>query len=78
VFVTHFVLKYGTPHTVLTDLGTYFPSDMFRSTCKLLKIKKIQSTAFHPETNEGLERGHRVFAEYLRHYIREDLSDWDE
>jgi hypothetical protein len=46
--------------------------------CKLLKIKKIQSTAFHPETNGGLERRYRVLAEYLRHYIREDQSDWDE
>jgi hypothetical protein len=77
-FVTHVVLKYGSPHTVLTDQGTNFLSDVFRNTCKLLKIKKIQSTAFHPETNGGLERSHRVLAEYLRHYIREDQSDWDE
>jgi hypothetical protein len=77
-FVTHFVMKYGTPHTVLTDQGTNFLSDMFRSTCKLLKIKKIQSTAIHPETNGGIERSHCVLAEYLRHYIRQDQSDWDE
>lgn len=77
-FVTHVVLKYGTPHTVLTDQGTNFLSDVFKNTCKLLKIKKIQSTAFHPETNGGLERSHRVLAEYLRHYIREDQSDWDD
>jgi transposase InsO family protein len=77
-FVTQVVLKYGTPNTVLTDQGANFLSDVFRSTCKLLKIKKIQSTAFHPETNGGLERSHRVLAEYLRHYIREDQSNWDE
>jgi transposase InsO family protein len=63
---------------VLTDQGTNFLSDVFRNTCKLLKIKKIQSTEFHPETNGGLERSHRVLAEYWRHYIREDQSDWDE
>jgi hypothetical protein len=39
---------------------------------------KIQSTAFHPETNGGLERSHRVLAEYLRHYIRVDQSNWGE
>jgi transposase InsO family protein len=74
-FVTHYVLKYGTPHTVLTDQGTSFLSDVFRRACKLLKIKEIHSTAFHPEMNGGLERSHRVLAEHLRHYIREDQSD---
>jgi hypothetical protein len=43
-----------------------------------LKIRKIQSTAFHPESQGGLERRHSVLAEYLRHYIREDQINWDE
>ena len=46
--------------------------------CRLLRIKKIQTTAFHPESNGGLERSHRVLAEYLRHYVCEDQSNWDE
>jgi hypothetical protein len=25
-----------------------------------------------------LERSHKVFAEYLRHYVREDQTNWDE
>jgi len=35
-------------------------------------------TAFHPESNCSLERGHKVIVEYLRHYIAEDQCDWDE
>jgi hypothetical protein len=46
--------------------------------CKLLKIKKLQTTPFHPESNGSLERSHRVLKEYLRHYIREDQSNWDD
>jgi hypothetical protein len=46
--------------------------------CRLLGIKKIQTTAFHPESNGGLERSHRVLAEYLRHYVSEDQTNWDE
>lgn len=42
-----------------------------------MKIKKIKSTAYHPETNEALEITHRVLVEYLRCYIVEDQSDWD-
>lgn len=77
-FATQVILKYGTPSTVLTDQGSNFLSDVFKSTCKLLRIKKIQTTAFHPESNGGLERSHRVLAEYLRHYVREDQTNWDE
>jgi hypothetical protein len=53
-------------------------SDLFKNMCKLLKIKKIQTTAFHPESNGSLERSHRVLAEYLRHYVCEDQTNWDE
>ena len=77
-FATQVILKYGTPSTVLTDQGSNFLSEVFKSTCKLLRIKKIQTTAFHPESNGGLERSHRVLVEYLRHYVREDQTNWDE
>jgi transposase InsO family protein len=77
-FVSQVVLQYGTPSIVQTDQGANFLSEVFRNTCKLLKIKKIQSTAFHPESQGSIERSHRVLAEYLRHYVKEDQTDWDE
>ena len=55
-----------------------FLSELFTSVCKLLQIKKIQTTAFHPESNGSLESGHKVLVEYLRHYIAEDQRDLDE
>jgi hypothetical protein len=44
----------------------------------MLKIKKVQTTPFHPGSNGGLERSHRILKEYLRHYIDNDQSNWDE
>jgi transposase InsO family protein len=60
------------PQTVLTDQGTNFESAIFRETCKLLKIKKIHGTSFHPQTNGSLERTHRTLAEYRRSFINRD------
>jgi hypothetical protein len=77
-FVLNIILKMGTPKHISTDQGTNFLSDLFKNTCKLLKIKKLQTTAFRPESNGGLERSHRVLAEYLRHYVNEDQTNWDE
>jgi hypothetical protein len=47
-FVLDVVLKFGAPAQILTDKGSNFLSNLFKITCKLLKIKKIQTMAFHP------------------------------
>jgi hypothetical protein len=52
-FVQNIILKMGTPKHILTDQGTNFLSDLFKNTCKLLKIKTIQTTAFRPSPMEG-------------------------
>ena len=76
-FVGKIVLTYGTPQILQTDQGANFMSEVFRNACKILKIKKIQSTAFPPESQGSIERSHRVLAEYLRHYVSEDQTNWD-
>ena len=45
--------------------------------CKLLKIEKLKSNAYHPQTYGTLERTHQILVEYLKCYILEDQSDWD-
>ena len=77
VFVEETVLKFGIPQVILTDQGSNFLSKLFKNVCKLLKIKKLKTTAYHPQTNGASERTHRVLAEYLRCYILEEQSDWD-
>jgi len=47
---------------------------MFKNMCKLLKINKVQTTAYHPESNGALERSHRTLTEYLRHYINDQTG----
>ena len=41
--------------------------------CKIFKITKIESTAFHPESLGSLERSHHL--EYLKHFGNE--QNWD-
>jgi transposase InsO family protein len=76
-FVLNIILKTGTPKQILTDQGTNFLSDLFKNVCKLLIIKKLQTTAFRPESNGELERSHRVLAEYLLHCVNEDETNSD-
>ena len=66
------------PSIVQTDQDSNFVGEVFKNTCKLLKIKKIQSTAFLTESQGSIETSHQVLAEYLRHYVKEDQTNWDE
>jgi len=77
-FMEKAVLTYGTPPILQNDQGANFISEVFKNTCKILKIKKIQSTVFHPESQGSIGRSHRVLAEYLRHYVKEDQTNWDQ
>jgi hypothetical protein len=61
----------------LTDKGSNFLSELFTNVCKLLKIKKLKTTAYYSRTDGGLERTHRVLVEYLRCYIVKDQFHWD-
>jgi hypothetical protein len=77
-FVRNVILIYGIPNEILTDQGTNFMSDVFKSICKLFKIKKICTTAYHPESNGALERSHRTLTDYLRCFCDAKASDWDD
>jgi len=77
-FVEETVLKFGIPHVLLTDQGSNFLSELFSNVCKLLRVKRIKTSFCHPASNGALERSHRVLIEYLRCYILENKTDWDQ
>lgn len=73
-----FILTYGPMKKILTDMGTEYKNQVFQELCNLLKIEKINSTAYHHQTLGTVERVHRTFNEYVRSYISLDRNDWDE
>lgn len=77
-FLESGICVFGIPTELVTDRGTNFISKLFQELCKLLKIKQIQTSAYHPQSNGALERCHRTLKEYLRSYVNENLDNWDE
>ena len=43
---------------------------------KRFGIKKIRTTAFHPQSNGLLERSHHFLGKYLKHYVTKN-PEWD-
>lgn len=73
-----FITIFGIPESILSDQGTDFTSNTIKEVNKLFKIKHILSSPYHPQTNGALERSHLTLKEYLKHYINEKHTDWDE
>ena len=76
-FVENFICKFGTPMEVVTDQGANFVSNLMKNVCKILKIKKITTSAYHPQANL-VERSNRELKTYLRQYVGSDPGSWDQ
>ena len=77
-FVERIISVFGIPSMIMTDQGSNFMSDLFSRICKLFKIEKINTTAYHPESNGALERTHKTLVTYLRCFVDLKLNNWDE
>ena len=77
-FCRIWVYNYGTPKVLLTDNGTQFTSRFFLNVCRILGVKKVFTTAYHPQANGQAERFNRTILAQLRDYVSESQRDWDE
>lgn len=73
-----FITIFGIPECILTDQGTDFTSNIVKELNKLFKLRHVLSSPYHPQTNGALERSHLTLKEYLKHYINQKHTDWDE
>jgi len=68
----------GIPASIVSDRDPKLVSKYWQSICKLLGIKSLMSTAFHPETDGQTERMNRTLEQYLRHYVTYDQKNWED
>ena len=78
VIVNKWVYKHGTPLNLHNDRGTEFTATMHRCLCDLLRIHKMYSTAYNPQSNGAMERCNRTLLSMLRTVVSEQQNDWDD
>ena len=61
LLVNNILLKHGPIRVLQSDRGTNFLSELIKEICKLFKINKLDTAAYHPESNAKLERVHQNF-----------------
>lgn len=77
-FIENVILTYGTPTIIRTDQGTEYKNEIFDKIAELLDMTHKFSTPYHPQTIGSLERNHRCLNEYIRQFVNESQTDWDD
>jgi len=76
--VTEIFSRLGCPRTIASDGGTNFMSELFQEICKLLQVKRINSTFFNPQMQGKVEKFHLGLNQSMSHYVKKYGNNWDE
>ena len=68
--------RVGIPEEVLTDQGTQFMSECMQEVSRLLSIKGLTSTPYHPICNGLVERWNGTLKSMLRRLCQDQPKQW--
>ena len=68
--------RVGIPEEVLTDQGTQFMSECMQEVSRLLSIKGLTSTPYHPFCNGLVERWNRTLKSMLKRLCQDQPKRW--
>ena len=69
--------RVGVPREILTDQGSNFTSQLLAELYKLLHVKPIRTSPYHPQTNGLVERFNQTLKAMLRRTADEEGKNWD-
>jgi transposase InsO family protein len=77
LIIDKIICRYGFPLVLLSDRGSGFTSILMQHILKVLHIKKIKTTAYHPKSNGGVEIINKTLKKTLKLWVNEHHNDWD-
>lgn len=78
LLVEQIICRHGVPNQLLSDRGTNFLSKLMSEVYSLMGIQKLNTTAYHPQTDGLVERFNRTLTEMLSKTVEKNGKDWDQ
>ncbi|XP_071842666.1 uncharacterized protein [Apostichopus japonicus] len=69
--------RVGVPSEILTDRGSQFTSDVMKEVSRLLSLRQLTTTPYHPICNGLVEKFNGTLKRMLKRMCEERPSDWD-
>ena len=77
VILRDIVSSYDVPAVLHSDKGPNFESKLIKELANLLGIKKVKTTAYHPQCDGLVERLNQTILRMLSKHVAENQKDWD-
>ncbi|XP_035222583.1 uncharacterized protein LOC118195390 [Stegodyphus dumicola] len=74
-FYKHWICRFGVLYIIITDQGTQFQSQLFRSLAVICEAKVLHAIAYHSQCDGKIERLHRNLKIAIKEH---DNSQWTE
>ena len=71
-----YISIFGAPARLLSDRGTSLTSSVIEELCKILGIIQLQTTPYHPQMNELVERSCQMIMCMIRKLVEDKKADW--
>ena len=78
IIVNEIILFFGVPESLLSERGTNLLSNLMLDLCDLLRVKKLNTTAYHPQCNGMVERFNHTLKSLLRKHAARFGPQWDQ
>ena len=56
LFTEEIMCRHGIPEELLSDQGANFLSNLIQELCKILGMRKLNTSSYHPQTNGMVEK----------------------
>ena len=77
LLVNEIFCRHGAPEHLLSDRGANFLSEHMQDVCKLLSIKKINTSGYHPQTDGLVEKFNSTLINMISKVAQSFGRDWD-
>ena len=77
LLVEQVISRHGVPAELLSDRGKAFLSRLLHEVYDLMGMKKVNTTAYHPQTDGLVERFNHTLTSMLAKTVKQNGSDWD-
>ena len=69
VLYHHYFYIFGTPLRLMTDNDLAFTSEVVQELCNLFGVKRVHTSAYHPQSNGAIERQHQTVIKMIEKAI---------
>lgn len=77
ILIREILCRHGAPVQLLSDRGACFLSAVVKEVCQFMRSNKINTAAYHPQTNGLVERFNGDLMTMVTAYVGDNQQNWD-